>query len=109
MAHADFTFYRDVYHGAMQEAEFSRLIGRAAQEVIRLTRGRTAAAAYDETKLAECAVADVLREDNDRSVVRESVGRYTVQYADGTHAFGTRIYDAAALYLENTGLLYAGI
>ena len=107
MTHADFTFYHDVYQGELKEEAFDRLALRAQAVIRRLTRSRACEAPLPSC-LAECAVADELARGERRAVTRESVGKYTVSYASSDTDTGGRLYEAAALYLEPTGLLYAG-
>lgn len=108
MVHADFNFYHDIYQGELEEEAFDRLALRAQAVVRRLTRSRAEKAPLP-ARLAECAVADELARVERRVVTRESVGKYTVSYASpDTPDAGGRLYEAAALYLEPTGLLYAG-
>lgn len=132
MAYADYEFYKSIFLGvAIAEADFPRFALRASEEVDSITRGR--AEAYHATnplpvQKATCAIAEVLQEQESgnalanmvkdgRGTIRsESVGGESYSYdaintADsaGQAAMRSRIYAAAAKYLQSTGLLYAGV
>ena len=76
----------------------------------------------DEVKLATCAICDLLANDekarsqhSGRTVVSENTDGYSVTYeSDGNgdtadDLLNRKIYKTAELYLEPTGLLYAGV
>ena len=61
--YADYRFYKDTYHGAGSETEYTRLAVRAAAYVDRITFGRAQTAKesdLDAVKMAECAIVDEL-------------------------------------------------
>lgn len=119
---ADYSFYTDAYCGsALLESDFKRLSVRAAAYLNRVTFGAAeealAASAAPlpeppppdpplarDVKLALCSVADaMLLNEHGGGVVGETVGKISVNYAAGVSSAGTdatRLFDAAALFLE---------
>lgn len=94
----------------MSEANFTRFSRRASAEIDRLTSGRAAESDYT-TELADacCAMSDVLAEHgSDGALSSVTNDGYSESYA-GSRSRPQRIYDAAALYLGNTGLLVTWI
>ena len=58
--YADYNFYESVYHGDMDETDFSRNILSASQYIRYLTHGRSDGYEGDELKYAACEAADIL-------------------------------------------------
>jgi len=119
MAYADYQYYLREYHGDLvKEAEWLRLSAEASAWIDRLTFNRAATALtalQDKVKMAMCAIADELKMIRDDGgldgIVSESIGSASVTYSDTSArrlVKGQRIKNAATLYLEGTGLLYAG-
>lgn len=113
MIYADFAYYTGVYCGTMAEGDFLRLARAATAHIDALTFGRAASVTDAGTKAklqdACCAVADVLlAEERGGEVASETVGKWSRTYATSGKSFAQRCYDAVALYLANTGLLYSG-
>jgi hypothetical protein len=122
--YADYVFYSTSFLGtAIASADFSRLALRASTQIDRLTFNRAAAVvAEDENdttinliKMATCAVAEELQKDIDSggadAVTSERGGNYSVNYSEKAQmamSLKEKIFDAAALYLENTGLMFRG-
>lgn len=122
--YADYNFYMTEYKGKATEEEFRRQIVKASAHVRRITFGRADnCTEMEEVKLAACAVCDVLisdeksRENNSgRQIASESTDGYSVSYVQEKSADETseelscrKACQAAELYLEPTGLLYAGV
>lgn len=130
--YADFTYYRDTYHGvAVPEADFPRLAQRASEQVDFLTRYRAAAYAVtvDPAPIANatCAIAEVLWQGerggassgaagSEKVIKGETVGKQRVDYAAfhaasavGQSYLNWQMAKAAALHLYPTGLLYRGV
>lgn len=111
----DYDFYRDIYRmGALCEEDFRRLAGKAWGYLEALTMGRVngalPAAAAKKVKLACCAVADeYAAQERGGEVSSASNDGYTETYIASGRTAGQRLYDAAALHLAPTGLLYAGM
>ena len=118
MAYADYTHYSTVYLGnSIAEADFPRLALRASAQIDRLTYNRAATDTDNTTaiKNAMCAVAEEIQRqeqsDNVDGITSESQGQYSVSYGTNSNrarSNQTKIVDAAKLWLETTGLMFAG-
>lgn len=118
MSYADYTHYSTVYLGtAIAEADFPRLALRASAQIDRVTFNRAAADTDNTTaiKNAMCEVAEELQRQEQNSnvdgVTSESQGQYSVSYGANSNrarSNQTKIEDAAKLWLETTGLMFAG-
>jgi hypothetical protein len=110
--------YSTVYLGnAIAEADFPRLALRASAQIDRLTYNRAATDTNNTTaiKNAMCAVAEEIQRqelsDNVDGITSESQGQYSVSYGSNSNrarSNQTKIVDAAKLWLETTGLMFAG-
>lgn len=117
MLTADYKFYTETYHGKMEQTEFDRLAVPASAYLDELTMGRTSgtlsAEVEERVKLALCAVADAyLLNEQGGGVASETNDGVSVTYVNGisnTKTDGRRLYEAAALFLGSTGLLYRGV
>lgn len=121
--YANYTYYLSIYRGDLTEEEFERFIIPATAHVRRITFGRAEQnMELDEVKLATCAICDLLANDekarsqhSGRTVVSENTDGYSVTYESGGNGdtaddlLNRKIYKTAELYLEPTGLLYAGV
>lgn len=121
--YASYAYYISAYRGNMTEEEFEKSIVPATAHVRRITFGRADQnMGLDEVKLATCAICDLLANDekarsqhSGRTVVSENTDGYSVTYESGRDGdtaddlLTRKIYKAAELYLEPTGLLYAGV
>lgn len=123
-AYADYSYYTGTYLGtAITSPAFGALALRASAVIDQITFNRAApivaAAVETETidliKKAMCNVAEELQRQDAAggadAVRSESVGSYSVTYADQSSAMRTnqdRLGDAANLWLANTGLLFRG-
>lgn len=113
---ADFDFYATSFHGAADEATFTRLSIPAAAELDSLTFGRIDGDVLSvhemSIKYAYCALIDAfITNENGGGIASESNDGVSVSYVAGVSKAKTdddRIYDAAVRYLGNTGLLYRG-
>ena len=118
MSYADYIHYSTVYIGnAIAEADFPRLALRASAQIDRLTYNRAATDTNNTTaiKNAMCAVAEEIQRqeqnDNVDGITSESQGQYSVSYGSNSNrarSNQTKIVDAAKLWLETTGLMFAG-
>ena len=118
MSYADYTHYSTVYLGnAIAEADFPRLALRASAQIDRLTYNRAATDTNNTTaiKNAMCEVAEEIQRqeqsDNVDGITSESQGQYSVSYGSNSNrarSNQTKIVDAAKLWLETTGLMFAG-
>lgn len=111
----DYTFYALSYGGALPEADFSRLRGRASAHLAALTLGKSElqtlpAAVQNSVNMALCAVVDAMHKaENGGDIASESNDGISVTYtAKAQQTEQQRLYDAASDYLAWTGLLYRG-
>jgi len=108
MPYVDWAFYNTVYAGnVISEQDFPRLIKRASSYIDRITGGRAASySPADPVKMAACAVAEAWYiNETGGDVVSQSVGSWSRTYAKQVKSDEARLYDAAKMYLANTGLL----
>lgn len=113
MVYASYEYYAGVYGGTMAVADFVRLARAASAQIDAMTFGRAARVTdegtLDKLRDACCAVADLLRaEEQGGEVLSAENDGYRETYAASGRSFAQRRYEAMALYLANTGLLYAG-
>lgn len=120
MAYADFTYYATTYLGtAIAETDFPALAVKASAVIDQITFGRaeleTVAANINKIKMAMCAVAEELHrqgtQGNADGIASESQGRYSVSYvasSSRSRSNQSKLSDAAALWLANTYLMFAG-
>ena len=106
MIYADFSYYRDTYCGEMAEGDFKRLSRQASAYLDSVTFDRipsvTDEKIMEKVKDACCAVTDVLLQKEQRDGI-------SVTYTTEGSTDEQRLYQAAVLYLGNTGLLYRGV
>ena len=121
-AYADYTFYADIYHGEMEEADFERHALSASQYIRNITHGKSDGYDGDELKYAVCESSDVLYELDQKMGAgssgekkSESTDGYSVSYVvegkDGETVLelaGRKIGNIIRKWLLPTGLLYAG-
>ena len=121
--YATYAYYISTYRGNLTEEKFEKAIIPATAHVRRITFGRADQnMELDEVKLATCAICDLLANDekarsqhSGRTVVSENTDGYSVTYESGRNGdtaddlLTRKLYKAAELYLEPTGLLYAGV
>ncbi len=105
----DFAWYRDTYHGALNEDAFTAVLGRSEAR-IRAVTGRTGAdvpdAHADAWKGALCALCDRAGGiDRAGELASESVGSTSLTYSQAQQA--RTDWDACAEWLGATGLLCA--
>ena len=116
MPTADYQFYTEVFHGKMAREDFDRLAVYASAYLEELTMGRITDGLPEDTALrvkkAQCAVTEVyLLQEQGGGVAAESNDGVSVTYVSGSavKGEGQRLYEAAALFLGPTGLLYRGV
>lgn len=115
MIYAEYEYYKDNYYGTMAEEDFKRLSRQASAYLDNVCFGRIADVT-DEAILAKvkdacCAVADAYLMNENGVVSQETNDGISVTYTRGgsnTLTDEQRLYQAALLYLGNTGLLYRG-
>lgn len=117
MLTVDYEFYTETFRGQMAEEDFKRLAVYASAYLDELTMGRTAgtlpAETQEKVKMALCAVADAYRlNEQGGGVASETNDGISITYVAGVgnaKTDGRRLYEAAALFLGPTGLLYRGV
>jgi len=114
MMYADDTFYRTVYCGQMDKAEFARFSVQASAYLDAVTFGRIPPDWEEESyaeriRLACCAAADAYRcNEQGGGIASETNDGISVTYVSGIRKAKTdeeRLFDAVRLYLGSTGLL----
>ena len=111
----DYEFYRDVYFmGTLPEEAFRRLVGQAWAYLEALTMGRADRALPEamakKVKLACCAIVDEYAlQERGGEIASATNDGYQETYVSSGRTFQQRLYDAAAMWLAPTGLLYAGM
>lgn len=110
MIYADYGYYRFEYLGErLTEERFERFSRMASVYLDRITFDRAQKAAESEAvKLACCAVAEAMDAEGAGRISSEMVGNWSRAYRLEDSSAGRRLYDAAALYLDGTGLLFRG-
>lgn len=117
MLTADYKFYTETYHGKMEQTEFDRMAVLSSAYLDELTMGRTSGTltvdVEERAKLAFCSVADAyLLNEQGGGIASETNDGVSVTYVAGisnSKSEGRRLYEAAALFLGPTGLLYRGV
>lgn len=113
MVYADYDYYLNEYSGnAVAEADFARLSRQASAYLDSLTCGKIRGTWVDDSRVKDacCAVAEVVqKQEQGGEVASESNDGASVTYVTGNATPEQRMYNAASMYLSNTGLLYAGV
>ncbi len=104
----DYDYYSNIYRGNIIPSEdYVKYLRKAEIYVDNLIFGREPGNHEESVKLAVCNVAEMLYLDESRQgIASENADGYSVSYSGGDS--GKNIYDAAAVYLADSGLLYAG-
>ena len=111
MAYADYVFYTNEYKGkSIPENAFEELAAKAGFFIDSITFNRIGEDDVpDKVKMASCAVAEEIHKQNeDKRVSSEKIGNYSVTYTTDSWKPEKKMYNAAALHLANTGLMYRG-
>ena len=113
MVYADYDYYLNEYSGnAVAEADFTRLSRQASAYLDSLTCGKIRGTWVDDSRVKDacCAVAEAMqKQDQGGEVASESNDGASVTYVNSNTTPEQRMYNAAAMYLSGTGLLYAGV
>lgn len=111
--YADYDYYINDYSGrAITEMDFPRLSRQASAYLDMLTLDKLTGDWTTDARVknACCAVAEVYALKNaGGEVASESNHGVSRTYVTSGKSTDTQLYDAAALYLANTGLLYRGV
>lgn len=119
MVTVNYEFYTQIFHGQLTETDFNRLAVYASAYLDELTLGRITdtlpEATTQKVKLALCAVAEAYQvNERGGDIASETNDGISVTYVGGANSTqaksaGRRLYEAAALFLGSTGLLYRGV
>lgn len=115
MRPVDFTFYQETFRGKLDEDTFNRLAVYASAYLDNITQGKTSGELSDHDQqraaLALCSVVDAYKQNEDGgAVASESNDGVSVTYAVANpKSEGGRLYDAAALFLAGTSLIFRGV
>lgn len=104
----DYDYYSNVYRGnVIPVSDFKKYIRKAQCYVDGMIFGREPGDRIESVKLAVCNVAELLWLDNSRlGISSENADGYSVSYSAAD--VSKNIYDAVAVYLADSGLMYAG-
>lgn len=115
MIYADYAYYIGTYCGtAVPEGEFTRLSRKASAYIDTVTHGNAEKAENSKVKAklsdACCAVCEELyRQEQGGEIASETNHNVSRTYVTSNKARERKLYDAAILYLTNTGLLCAWV
>ena len=113
MVYADYDYYLNEYSGnAVAGADFVRLSRQASAYLDSLTCGKIRGSWVDDSRVKDacCVLADILhKQEQGGEVASESNDGASVTYVTSGKTAQNRMYNAAAMYLSGTGLLYAGV
>ncbi len=107
MEFIDYAYYKEVYCGSLEEAEFNRVYPKACAYFYGATRGRVK---EKDTSVcfALCELCDIFYEESSRTGLKsESCDGYSVSYADTENTYSLA-WDVLTTYLETSGYLYGG-
>lgn len=109
----DYAYYQSL-GGQLSEKDFQRLVWQAWAYLEALTMGRVNQALppqnAERVKRACCALTDeYAAQEEGGEVASASNDGYSETYVGSGRTAAQRLYDAAALFLTTTGLLYAGM
>ena len=104
----DYDYYSNEYRGTpIPASDFKKYIRKAQSYVDGLIFGRNPGDRSESVKLAVCNVAELLWLDSCRfGISSENADGYSVNYSGAD--VSKNIYDAVAVYLADSGLMYAG-
>ena len=116
MIYADYSYYKDEFHGKLvPEESFERNALQASQYIDNVTFGRIGSGVTNAVKNACCALAEIYYSGTvspraASGVTSEKVGDYSVSYAaaENVSTQQKRLRSAVKLWLGATGLLYRG-
>lgn len=108
MVSTDFDYYSNIYRGnIIPHTDFKKYARKAECYVDGIIFGRNPGDREESVKLAICNVAELIWLDESRhGISSENADGYSVSYT-GVDTEKS-IYDAVAVYLSDSGLMYAG-
>ena len=98
--YADYVFYREQYHGQMEEEDFNRHMLSATQYIRYLTMGKADQYAGEELKYAACEAADIYFSVSVSNLSKAGSGRIKSESNDGYS-----VTSVIRKWLLSTGLL----
>lgn len=107
MEFVDYSYYKDVYCGSLEEKEFAKIYPKAVAYFYGATRGRIK---NPDTNVcfALCELCDIFYEDvSCENIKAESCDGYSVQYKESENMYSLA-WDVLTTYLEASGCLYGG-
>lgn len=107
MEFIDYAYYKEVYCGSLEEAEFAKVYPKACAYFMGATRGRVK---VTDTSVcfALCELCDIFFEEASHADVRsESCDGYSVTYKDTSNTYSLA-WDVLTTYIETSGYLYGG-
>ena len=117
--YVDYKYYSDTYGGKkIPESSFDACEKRSEAVLHRISfdRVKRLPEIPDLIKVAICAMAEIDYQEEQKTpgIKSENSEGYSVTYADAGNTCGTSgkvamMYQAASVYLANTGLLYKGV
>lgn len=103
----DYSYYKDVYCGSLEENEFLRVYPKAVAYFYGATRGRVKTSDTNVC-FALCELCDIFYEDISHDNIKgESCDGYSVQYKESENMYSLA-WDVLVTYLEASGCLYGG-
>lgn len=113
MIYADFAYYQNTYGGRkIAEADSIRLLRQASAYLDMLTLDKIADGWTEDerVKCACCAAAEIYAQrEQGGEVASETNHNVSKTYVTSGKSADRQLYDAAAMYLANTGLLCRGV
>lgn len=114
MLYATYEYYAGSYYGSMTADEYGKYGRRASAYIDQITLGRAGALPKESPFAGRvmdacCAVADAYKRNEQGAVTSETNADHSITISRGNKSDARRLYEAAALYLGHTGLLYRGV
>ena len=110
--YADYTFYTGQFGGSViPQVAFNRWSNKASKFLDQVTFNRITTV-NEDIQMACCEIAEIYYkadQTDGKEVSSESVGSHAISYVETGKSLEAKCYDAAKLYLANTGLLYRGV
>lgn len=103
----DYSYYKDVYCGSLDEKEFAKVYPKAQAYFYGATRGRVKVS-DSNVCFALCELCDIFYEEISHNTVKsESCDGFSVQYKENENMYSLA-WDVLSTYLEASGCLYGG-
>ena len=110
MIFANYTYYRDTFGGSLDKQTFKNLAAKASAYIDRITFGRASEHADDDrVKRCCCELVDMLSSVSDGVKQSESVGSWSVTYANSENTSELSYAWAACRVWLPADWLYRGV